>query len=622
MKQIISSFMVGLMLLGSSQTVVYAAESNVQAVNQEVNKIDGKSLTDQLDGLYREVGKELKIDYMYVKILHILSGGKALYADRVPNIYSDITVDTIEGAFDIPGAKTNYDKKAEWAICPDSTVQRPSKYYVPDAAYNVTSDIVTIMNNRYYLNRGSMQPYFDSLKKEVKTNILFCEALLEYTGNKKEVVDSFYKVYEKILYDKKRDENVIQLSEEGKYEIKDKFKQIFINNGISDVNTLNNLAVVLSFDKSLAVNDSLDSLTDEYVLPYKVGYTSRENMMLAAMSVVGKVRYVWGGGHFTSGNIKGINPAWKMFYDKYPVDPSSPGFNRCIQPSNNWCPVHGAFQSGDACVFKSAVIKNVDEFILANSSVYDTTLLKDDKFKKLINDDVKFEPGFTAHRLDGLDCSGYTSWIYNQIDRTRSYDYAARWFIGESGLRSIPLNDKLLPGDIFSWTGHIVMVVGKITAGDKAYVMIEASPNTVKFGVLYHEGVTDAEMAEAKQIANEANALLGNLPASEKMHSNNMDRVGYSSAGRYAEVGRYAKAFIDENTKISGYNKTMKEMTAKEIIQHTIDNMPEEYLSGLGTYKGGVFNTNNRGKLENTQRGTRTDVVKTNGEKGLVDLGK
>ena len=64
------------------------------------------------------------------------------------------------------------------------------------------------------------------------------------------------------------------------------------------------MSIILSFDSKLAAYNDPDTIKNEYVNPYKLGYTSRENMMLAAMSVVGKVRYVWGGGHLGSGNLK------------------------------------------------------------------------------------------------------------------------------------------------------------------------------------------------------------------------------------------------------------------------------------------------------------------------------
>ena len=172
-RQIISSVLVGILLFGNMQTA-YASET-IESDNIDVIKESTEDLGVQLNDLYHKVGENLNIDYMYVKIIHLVAGGKAIYADQRPNIYNEKTVDTFKGPFDIEGAKQEYLVKAPWAFCPDSDVQRPSKHYLPDAAFNVTSEVVKIMNNRFYYDRGYMQSYFDALNKDVKTTILFTE---------------------------------------------------------------------------------------------------------------------------------------------------------------------------------------------------------------------------------------------------------------------------------------------------------------------------------------------------------------------------------------------------------------------------------------------------------------
>ena len=131
----------------------------------------------------------------------------------------------------------------------------------------------------------------------------------------------------------------------------------------------------------------------------------------------------------------------------------------------------------------------------------------------------------------------------------------------------------MLPGDVYSWTGHIVLIVGKVANSGKSHIILEASPNTVKFGVLYYSGVSTDELEKAINIAKEANDLIGALPDVERTHIYNMDNVGYKEDGtRYAEIGRLPFPFIDETTVISGYGKPIKEMYADEIyrIQSTI----------------------------------------------------
>lgn len=597
---------------------------------EEVDKIVASGVDDigvQLNDLYKEVGKSLNIDYMYVKILHLIAGGKAVYADKRPNILAELTVESMAAPFDIDGAVQLYNQQAPWIVMPDETVERPSKYYLPDAAYSVTSEVVKLMNGRYYADRGEMQEYFDALSKDVKTNVIFCEAVLEYIGAEREAIESFYVTYEKILYEKEANENVLEMNEDGTFSIKEEFKDIFVDNYLGDEDILNVLSIILSFDSKLAASKSVDEVRDAYILPYKVDYTSRENMMLAAMSVVGKVRYVWGGGHLTTGMIDGINPSWQAFYDAYPLDENAEGHARCIQPSGCWCPIHKAVENENGCLLKSETITSVEDYVDTIKEVCDTSKLETDKYKALLEDKVDLEHGVASHRLDGLDCSGYASWLYNQISNKREYDAGARSFISSSGLKVVPYGYKMLPGDVFSWGSHIVVVIGPSSANSKAYVITEASPNMVKFGVMYYGSAKQSDINEAIAIAKEANDLIGGVPATEKTHIYNMDTRGYTTetidsgttviegdwvynteteqweqgqtiineptvkTTRYAEIGRLNTSFLDENIIIPDYNKKIKDMLAKEIIQYTLNNMDKSYVSGFDTYEGKIFDT-------------------------------
>ena len=605
-KRIVASVIASVMIVGTTQ-VAYAAEAESSDAPEMTITIDSSissegttevttpaldDLAVQLNDMYVEVGRNLNIDYIYVKILHLLAGGKAVYADKLPNIYSETTVESMQGPFDIEGATQTYSVQAPWVVCPDEEIERPSKYYIVDAAYSTTSDIVKLMNQRYFADRGQMQDYFDALSKEVKTNIVFCEAVMEYIGSNREAIESFYSIYEKILYEKETGENVIEANGDGTFSIKDKFKQIFISNNITSERDLEILCLILSFDSKLAASSSPDEVKDEYVAPYKIDYTSRENMMLAAMSVVGKVRYVWGGGHLDTGTLNGINPAWQAFYEAYPTEPEDAGFSRCIQPTGCWCPIHGAVEAENGCLMSAETVYSVEEYIDSRKEVIDTSELDTEIYKNLLNSDIDFSRGVNSHRLDGFDCSGYASWVYNQISSARTYDCGARNFISAGGLRSIAYGSEMLPGDVFSWGSHIVVVVGAVRDGGKAYVILEASPNTVKFGVMYYGSARQSDINTAINVAREANDLIGGLPLTEKTHIYNMDSVGFSEnepTGRYAEIGRLPYSFLDENIIIAGYGKKIKDMTAQEIIQYTLNNMNEKYVTGLSTYTGSIY---------------------------------
>lgn len=601
LRRVAASVVVGMLLLGTlpvalATDIEQTTEDLSIATEEEIDKVILPGVDDlavQLNDLYKEVGKSLNIDYVYVKILHILADGKAVYPDKRPNIYSELTADSMSGPFDIAGATQSYSVMAPWALCPDETIERPNKYYIPDAAYSVTSEVVKLMNQRYYSDRGQMQSYFDALSKDVKTNVVFCEAVLEYIGSDSLTVESFYSNYEKILYEKDKDENVLESDGNGTFTIKDKFKAILKDNNISDERDLGVLSIILSFDGKLAASSNPDTVKDEYVLPYKSNYTSRENMMLAAMSVVGKVRYVWGGGHLDTGTIDGINPAWQAFTESY-KDETGEVINSCIKPNGCWCPIHQTVESDNGCLMIADTVYSVEEYIDSRKEVIDTQNMEDEKFINLMNRDIDFSHGVNSHRLDGLDCSGYASWLYNQISDKRTYDCGARHFISAGNLQHIEYGSRMLPGDVFSWGSHIVVVVGPARADSNAYIITEASPNMVKFGVMYYSTASSSDRELAIKIATEANTLIGNLPLTEKTHIYNMDTRGFSEdeeTGRYAEIGRLPYTYLDENIVISEYHKKIKDMDAKEIIQYTLDNIGNQYISGLSVYKGEVFDT-------------------------------
>lgn len=600
---ITSSILVGLII---SYTTIPALAVDVTGrdeviqittVEEEQPEVYQDDLNVQLNDLYHEIGEKLNIDYMYVKIMHMIAGGKAVYADASPNIKVDKTVDSLPGAFDIQGATQEYSLAADWIECPDEYLDRPSKYYLPDAAYSVMAEVIAIMNTRYYADRGAMQVYFDALNNDVKTTIIFCEAVLQYTGSSIGAVNSFYSIYEKILYDKDNNENVLESDLNGNFTFKDKYKDVIVNNGIKTDRELEILSIILRFDANLAASASTDEVSDEIVTPYIVGYQSRENMMIAAMSIVGKVRYVWGGGHLGAGSIRGINPDWKIFNDTYNTSDYDGSSLMCIKPGTSWCPIHGAVSNSNGCLFESDTVYSTEQFIEERADKYNTEQFSTESFNNLM-DQASISNGIQSHRLDGLDCSGYASWVYNQVQTDVNYDSGAIRFISQRGITSLPEGTRLLPGDVFSWGDHIIVIVGPVANKSKAYVMVESGPSVVKFGVAYYGGASSSDISEAKQIAIEANTLIGDISQDENVRSFNMSALKFSASeddtynaqyDGYHGWGRLSKTFIDENMILSDYGKTIKEMTATEIIQHTIDRLPYQYISGVNSYSGTLF---------------------------------
>ena len=615
LKRTLSSIVIGVMLTGLVQPA-FALETNAPIPIDDCDNSQYEYMPEpegiedlgvQLNDMYHEVGSSLNIDYVYVKIIHLLAGGKAVYADKRPNIKSELTVDNVKAPFEIEGATQNWNISASWVICPDEEIERPSKYFVPDAAYSATSEVVKLMNTRYYADRGVMQDYFDALNNDVKTNILFCEAIMEYIGSDREAIESFYPVYEKLLYEKEKDENVVESNGDGTFSMKDKFKEILISNNISNERDIEVITLILSFDSKLAKSSTPDALKESYVLPYQVGYTSRENMMLAAMSVIGKVRYVWGGGHVSTGTIDGINPSWEAFFNTYGTEPDEAGTGRCIKPTISWCPIHGTVEAENGCLLGAETVYSVEQYVDSRKEIMDTQNMEGEKYEALLESSINFGTGVNSHRLDGLDCSGYASWLYNQIVSKRKYDSGALNFISAGGLKTVEWGSRVLPGDVFSWGDHIVVAIGPSSTNSKAYVMAEASPNMVKFGVMYYGGARQSDINLAIKQATEANDLIGGLPISEKTHIYNMsscvfnaEELGeaYLDRDGYHEVGRLNYSFMDENMVIPSYNKKIKDMTAQEIIQYTLDNLGEQYITGLDSYTGSLYNTSKYEKIQ------------------------
>lgn len=587
--------------IDESKSIETEEVANVEITDKEVEKAVSKveDINIQIEGIYTEVSEMLNLDIKYVKILHLIAGGKTIYLDKKPSVYADETVSTLNGPFEIKGANTKYREMPD-IVSEDDTIIRPSAYYLPDAAYSVTYDIVQIMNERNKLHRGDLQEYFDALKTEIKKEILFCEAVMIYTGESDEVVNSFYKAYEKMIYDKQKGENIIETSEDGTVKFKETHYNTLISNGIVNEDTINNLAIILSFSSNIKENDNVDEIKEEYVIPYITNYTSRENMMIAASSVIGKVRYVWGGGHSGASDIDGINPAWAQFEAKYDDEPIieitdengevtgvrvSESYNKCIKTSNSYCPYHGSTDTD--CSFTGPYVYSLDEYINTMEGYLDTDDFKTEKYSKLMKN-TAFYKGIAVDTMNGLDCSGYASWVYNQITDKYHINEVAANFTDNPGIKEVHYGQTLLPGDTFGWSSHIIVIVGKMSDSGSVYLTVESTPNVVKYGVAYYGGASQKEINKAKELATEANMLIGGIKG-EEANPNVFSMDNYLGD---CSIGRYQEAFVDEYTVISDYNKTINNMYADEIIEYVLTKLPYSYVTGYNDYTGTIFDKN------------------------------
>ncbi len=491
-----------------------------------------KAFDTQVGELINDIAEETKMKRRQVSMIFELANSTVSYDSATPDIYNEECSRETDPPLALTGAHTEW-KKADFVRCANLDIERPSSRYLPDALYSVASDLKELTEERHDANIQSENVYYSSLNDDTQNTIDFYEAVLLYIGEPERHVDSFKNVYEKILTDKDANENVVEISGK-KPVVRKKFKYILKEAKIRNLRSLNALAVIFSHDSELFKNDNIDKLTDAYVYPYEIGLQTRENMMVAAMSLVGDVRYIWGGGHSGAAYIKGINPVWKQFDNLYPSEPftnngraqtdlvKNEGFGTCIKPSGSWCPIHGYLHTS----FHGETIYSLDQYINKRTDLFSKIDLTDDKYRTMLST-VNYSNGVNAHVLDGLDCSGYVSWLFNQIQNTYNVNTAARYFIGQDCFTPLDIGDDLLPGDIFAWETHIVVIVGRVKEDSKAYVTLEETPDVLRFGVAYYLDADANDISYGRQIASEANSLIGGLnPEYEKPHVYCINTVG------------------------------------------------------------------------------------------------
>lgn len=518
------------------------------------------SLNAQIESLFTEVSGYCGLNEVYVRELYSLAGGNAIYIDKNPNIYLDETIHSAKAPMEMSGAKIVYKEipspRAEG-------VSRTMAYYLPDALYSVSYDISQLMKERLSCNRGDYQVYFNSFIPEIRERIAFYEAVLIYTGVSPRSVNKFQLAYEKTLTSKESSENVVLISDDGRCEIKPKFIGAFQDAGITSYSSLKYLAEMFSYDSYLAENDDIESLRSAFILPYEPNYTSMENMMVAAACLVGRVRYVWGGGHSGASYIDGINPVWEKFDAMYEEND-----NACIKPSGSWCPVHGYTSSE----YHGGIVSSLDDYVNHSAEVLNADELLADKYRQMFSQ-VDYSNGINIHTLDGLDCSGFTSWLYNQVTDKFNVNSTAANFTKQSGIVPLEFGSDLNPGDMFAWTSHIVVIVGKVSEGSKAYVTVEATPPVLRYGVVYYSGASQSDIGTAMQIAKEANQLIGGIYNEPHVYCMN-------SQGYYTVAGESTQVFYKYHDAVYEYDEENDEdILVQDSYYEPMDEEPESYVS-------------------------------------------
>lgn len=536
----------------------------------EVIANDVDRLTSSMDSLYNWVADGFSMPYKYVKIMHLVAGGRAIFTDKNPDIYTDLTSIVLMAPFDIEGALNEYSDEAPVA-CGDSDIIRPNKYYLPDAAYNVTLNISNIMNTRYkwYEDRGE-EGLFNKLKDDIKSDIVFYEAMIEYCGGTESEINSVLDTYVNLIAVKDRNEYVVYINNEGEYRILGKYDDIFTVYGEDNKNRL---AIALSFDSYMATAKGVYDIMEDTSELFEVGSMSRETLLIASMSLVGKVRYVWGGGHMGANSISGESPIWEMFNKNYEGNNSN-----CMSPTLTWCPIHGyTEESESSCLFEDNKVGSVNDYLKLRGDIINKSekVITYKGLVKIFGGDL--EKPIEPHRLEGLDCSGFVGWVYNQVDKDKKYWGLAEDFVSVNNMQNISIDSELLPGDVVAWDKHIVIVVGKVTDSNKSYVIIEQAPNRTKFGVLVRNGINGEELDKAKEIARDANCALGSTMEEEYINIYNINNLEYQQdeeseePNKILSIGRMKERFIDEDKAIRGSTKRLIELNAEDIIRYSIN---------------------------------------------------
>lgn len=585
-------------------------------------QIDTTQIEYQLNSLIMKVQKQTGLQVSDIYKLYNIAGYKPIYETLNPDISKETTVVGLGVPFDIMGDAQTYKERNSYYYCPDDQIQRPTKYYLPDAAYNVQLTVQKYVNKWKSKDRSSDETY-QMLQDEVKSKLYFYEAVLDYIGQPS---DNLYVLYEQIIDGKIQnglsvydtDNTVVDDNGFTKYKFNTWVTDIMRTHGYND-SQISLLEQLWYDDTYILYCTSITDIVADYYYPYTYGEQTIDNWLSVVAQVVGKVRYVWGGGHYGANNIRGISPMWSLF-NQYYID--SGHARSSIVPGQHWCPIHGLLEKSDEddtsgtedtsgidsqeaqtendgagenqCVgLNGDYFRSVAAYIRSRKKLFDTSLLETGKYNEMINNAGLVSSQIPGHNLDGLDCQGYVGWVYNQITGGQMVDSNARYFIQSNKFKELQTSDKLKPGDIFQWQTHIVMIVGPAQQESNcgAYVMIEMSPCYVQFGVAYKSQASALDIQRARQIAYDANILFGGKDCGMQVHAYNIEyETVENEDGTKVQQPRTAMKL----GRYSGFTDTSDfyQMTATELIQYTVNKYLHSeneqdvtYLTGINDYE-------------------------------------
>lgn len=458
----------------------------------------------------------------------------------------------------------------------DNTKRSPLKIYgndvlkgsknIYDALCELYKQLDYIYSSRINRVRSTYGEQYTNLDTETKKIITTIETIMIYTGSSDEDADKFMRAYDMSICTDKSLEDCINDC------------KICNSSNIVYINRL-----CTKYENILSSNDKLNC--DE---PHVYGKSSKENAMVAAMSIIGKVRYIWGGGHNGASAIGAINPCWEAFNRLYEESGNN---SRYIGYNSYRCHIHG--DSGDIteeAEYKSCMeisgLYDINSYLNSRSKIMDIDYASCEYIKSKYSENIIS----TGHNIDGLDCSGYISWILNQVDSSRIYDCTSSTFKDIEGIEVIEFGNELQTCDIFAWTNHVVMVLGQLNENSKVYIAVEQAPCTPRLCVIYYEGAIKSDIEEAKRIAEDANTLIAGNKLNVNIYC--MDHKGVSDETVEEECEENIKQFREiYRLGVEMEYSEVDSMYALDIINTVISKLPISYLYGYEDYRG-LLDTN------------------------------
>lgn len=556
-------------------------ENDVKAIENsdliDASEIVIPTLEEQVIDLCNKVSIELGVDEETTKLLYTVCIEDTIYSSRTPNIYRDETINSLG---DI---KNDQIEKAPFIDSTERDNINDLQKYLPDYFYTLSKLVINNKEGRY----NNRESNFNALTDNAKDKITLYESIIQTIFNKD--ID-LSQAYADMLTVKHDGENLVEITESGVIQLKQPFRRCLERVGIDDTEILHKLAILISTDEVLANSNGVLDIEKYLVQPYKLNGNNQYDMIKAATSIVGKCRYVWGGGHDETSSIDGINVAWLLFDSAYN------GADGCIRPAGSNCIEHGEYKS--VCTGGKA-IHSTNEYAALKSNIFDTYMLETDEYSDLLSG-IGLSRGIDEHRLDGLDCSGFVSWVYNQTTSDRKYNAVAEEYVETMGLDEISIGSELEPGDVFAWKTHIITIVAQLQEGSKAYLQVEAVPDRIQFGVAYYSGVKQSDLDMVSQLATELNQLVGGMSyeRASDIHKYNMSTkgtykiyeneevledgstVGYGdyTYGKFSVIGRRTEEY--EEIYIEQYGKNFSELYAVDMMNYIVNTMPLQFLYG------------------------------------------